>query len=156
MAIESEILYCGSTIVGRMNPLQTLLKTDPTQVDSLAIDQIVSLCGGGKLTDNSPCSHQLREYLRIAKSENLFRYMQACVDRDEAFVLPYPWIHDRLELLHQTEREGSRHWHIVLYPTGNGGLVLSLKNGQRESLEGFKLILGEAARNIPISVAATK
>lgn len=63
-----------------MNPLMTLLKTEPAQVDSLSILQIVTLCGNGKLSDNSVCSVELREYLRIAKSENLRKYLQSCLE----------------------------------------------------------------------------
>jgi hypothetical protein len=62
-----------------MKPLLTLLKTDPAQVDSLAIEQVVALCGNGKLGDNSQCSIELREYLQIAKSDNLGKYLQACL-----------------------------------------------------------------------------
>ena len=62
-----------------MKALLTLLKADPSQVDSFSIDQIVALCGNGKLMDGSVCSQELREYLQIAKSENLFNYLQACL-----------------------------------------------------------------------------
>jgi hypothetical protein len=62
-----------------MKPLLTLLKTDPAQIDSLSIEQVVALCGNGKLSDNSDCSIELREYLQIAKSENLRKYLQACL-----------------------------------------------------------------------------
>ena len=63
-----------------MKPLFTLLKSAPTQVDALSITQVVALCGNGKLSDSSDCSIELREYLKIAKSENLGRYLQACLD----------------------------------------------------------------------------
>jgi hypothetical protein len=63
-----------------MNPLMTLLKNDPSQVDSLSILQVVTLCGKSKLSDNSACSVELREYLQIAKSENLRKYLQACLE----------------------------------------------------------------------------
>jgi len=62
-----------------MNALQTLLKTEPTQVDRLSVEQILALCGDGKLTDNSQCSRDFREYLRVAKSDTLIKYMQACL-----------------------------------------------------------------------------
>jgi hypothetical protein len=62
-----------------MKPLLALLNTDPTQIDLLSIEQIVALCGKGKLTDNSDCSVDLREYLRLAKSENLGKYLQTCL-----------------------------------------------------------------------------
>ena len=62
-----------------MNALQALLKTEPTQVDRLSVEQVLALCGDGKLIDNSQCSKDLREYLRVAKSERLITYMQACL-----------------------------------------------------------------------------
>jgi hypothetical protein len=64
-----------------MKPLLTLLKTDPSQVDSLSVEQVVALCGSGKLTDKSQCSIELAEYLQIAKSENLYKYVQACLQK---------------------------------------------------------------------------
>jgi len=60
-----------------MNPLQVLLKTDPTQVDGLSIEQVLALCGSGKLTDNSQTSIDFREYLRVAKSDRLIKYLQS-------------------------------------------------------------------------------
>src|SRR5277367_4960051 len=62
-----------------MNALQALLKTEPTQVDRLSVEQVLALCGDGKLIDNSQCSKDLREYLRVAKSDRLITYMQACL-----------------------------------------------------------------------------
>jgi len=62
-----------------MKPLLAVLKTDPAQIDLLSIEQIVALCGNGKLTDNSDCSIDLREYLQLAKSENLRKYLQTCL-----------------------------------------------------------------------------
>src|SRR5436305_1324105 len=62
-----------------MNPLSSLLKNDPSQIDRLSIQQIVNLCGSGKLTDSSECSRDLREYLQIAKSGHLINYLQTCL-----------------------------------------------------------------------------
>jgi len=45
----------------------------------LSIEQIVALCGNGKLTDNSDCSVDLREYFQLANSENLRKYLQTCL-----------------------------------------------------------------------------
>jgi hypothetical protein len=68
-----------------MNPLQTLLKTEPAQVDALSIVQVLTLCGDGRLTDNSQCSKDFREYLQIAKSDNLIKYLGSCLqDRIDA------------------------------------------------------------------------
>jgi hypothetical protein len=62
-----------------MSALLTLLKNDPAAVDKLEIRQILALCGNGKLSDGSECSTELREYLQIAKSENLFSYADSCL-----------------------------------------------------------------------------
>jgi hypothetical protein len=62
-----------------MKALLTLLKADPAQIEAFSIEQVVALCGNGKLTDGSACSQELREYLQIAKSDNLFQYLQACL-----------------------------------------------------------------------------
>jgi hypothetical protein len=72
-------------------------------------------------------------------------YVLGCVGRDEAFAIPYEWIHDRLESLNFTERGDGKHWHILLYPTDSGKLVLRLKNGKNESLEAFGFVLGKSA-----------
>lgn len=63
----------------KMNALQTLLKTDPAQVDGLSIEQVLALCGSGKLTDNSQCSKDFCEYLQVAKSDRLIKYLQTCL-----------------------------------------------------------------------------
>jgi hypothetical protein len=62
-----------------MKPLPTLLKTDPAQVDALSIEQVIALCGNGKLGDNSQCSVELRKYFQTAKTENLRNYLQSCL-----------------------------------------------------------------------------
>jgi hypothetical protein len=64
-------------------------------------------------------------------------YVLGCVGRHEAFAIPYEWIHHRLESLNFTERGDGKHWHILLYPTESGNLVLRLKNGKSESLDRF-------------------
>jgi hypothetical protein len=62
-----------------MKALLTLLKADPAQIEAFSIEQVVALCGNGKLSDHSTCSQELREYLQIAKSDNLFQYLQGCL-----------------------------------------------------------------------------
>jgi len=74
-------------------------------------------------------ARQLRDYTFSAVS-------------DEAYALPYQWVHSRIKHLSVTEREEKSHWHILLYPTPSGGLTLRLNNGQNESLDDFKIALG--------------
>ena len=69
-------------------------------------------------------------------------YVLGCIGRDEAYALPYRWIHSRIKYLSVTEREEKSHWHILLYPTPSGELALRLNNGQTESLDDFQIALG--------------
>ena len=66
-------------------------------------------------------------------------YILGCIGRPEAFVIPYEWIHARLDRLHVTERDGSKHFHISLYPQSNGELKLHLKTGEDVPLEAFRI-----------------
>jgi hypothetical protein len=70
-------------------------------------------------------------------------YVLGCIGRPDAFVIPYEWIHSRLERLHSTDRDGGKHFHISLYPQANGTLKLHPKTGNEESLEAFKIIVGD-------------
>jgi hypothetical protein len=62
-----------------MKPLLSLLKNEPAQVDALSVEQVLALCGNGKLTDGSDCARDFREYLQIATSSNLFKYLDTCL-----------------------------------------------------------------------------
>lgn len=62
-----------------MKPLLSLLKNDPAQVDQLSVEQVLALCGSGKLLDKTDCSCDFREYLRIATSSNLAKYLESCL-----------------------------------------------------------------------------
>jgi hypothetical protein len=61
-------------------PLLTLLKSNPEEVYSLTIKQVVALCGDGVIKDGSTCSNQFREFLSTVDSEHLFRYTEACLE----------------------------------------------------------------------------
>jgi hypothetical protein len=57
-----------------MKPLFSLLKNDPVEVDLLSVEQVLALCGNGKLTDGSSCSLDFREYLQIATRRRRWRW----------------------------------------------------------------------------------
>jgi hypothetical protein len=61
-------------------PLLPILATNPQEIYALDIRQIVALCGNGRLTDGSECSAELRDFLRRAPSEQLFQYIETCLD----------------------------------------------------------------------------
>lgn len=62
-----------------MGLLDTLLQADPNEVNNLGIERILGLCGNGKLTDDSQCSSELRNYFHKTRPENLPKYMQSCL-----------------------------------------------------------------------------
>jgi hypothetical protein len=68
-------------------------------------------------------------------------FVLGCVGRDEAFVVPFDWIHSRLGLLYVTERDDDRYWHILMWPNEDGSIALHLKDGGSDSVEHFKLPL---------------
>jgi hypothetical protein len=73
-----------------MGLLSTILKADPSQVDNLPIERIVSLCGDGRLGDDTQCLVQLRDYFKQAKTENLKKHIQRCLQspfENNGFVL---------------------------------------------------------------------
>lgn len=75
----SQILSIRITMLASMKALVTLLNANRAQVDAFSIEQIVALCGNGKLADNSETCVELRDYLQIAQSENLFKYLETCL-----------------------------------------------------------------------------
>jgi hypothetical protein len=75
-------------------------------------------------------------------------YVLGCVGRDEAYVLPYEWIHSRMKNLKSTLGTGKSHWHIFLYPTDAGGLALWLDGGKLEPLDKFRV-------GLPLSISTS-
>ena len=59
--------------------LISLWNSNPSTVSELSIEQIVSIAGDGRLTDNSVCLSELRQYLSCVTSENLALYLEQCL-----------------------------------------------------------------------------
>jgi hypothetical protein len=55
-------------------------KSNKEAVLGLSVQQVLSSAGDGRLRDGSECSRELREFLRETPSENLYRYVQHCLD----------------------------------------------------------------------------
>lgn len=60
-------------------PLLAFTASNPKEVAQLAIEQVVAMAGDGVLKDNSPCSTELREYLRQTDSQHLGRHVERCL-----------------------------------------------------------------------------
>lgn len=61
-------------------PLLSLWQTNPETVSELNIEQIVSNAGDGKLSDNSSCSSELKQYLSLVTSNKLASYLEHCLE----------------------------------------------------------------------------
>ena len=64
----------------RKMALIDLAAKDPASFASYSIEQIVAICGDGKLLDNSECSKQLREFLKLQDVKSLARYALYCLE----------------------------------------------------------------------------
>lgn len=84
------------------------------------------------------------EYL--AEGDKSFLIL-ACMDRDEAFAVPYSWIKANKGDLNVTERENVFYWHIVLTPMDNGELAINLtKVGNKTPLSPYRFTLAPSKR----------
>lgn len=64
------------------NPVLVLLKNSPEQLYGFQVQQVVSICADGKLTDSSDCSREFREFLKLAPSRKLVEYVNQCLEKD--------------------------------------------------------------------------
>jgi hypothetical protein len=61
-------------------PLLSFWKTAKEEVLKLSIEQVVSSAGDGVLRDQSECSSEFRQYLRVAPVESLYEYARHCLE----------------------------------------------------------------------------
>ena len=54
-------------------------RTNPVEVATLSIEQVVATAGDGRLLGDSECSRELREYLSQAPSTKLGEYVEHCL-----------------------------------------------------------------------------
>lgn len=60
-------------------PLIDIWRNNPESIRSYAIRQIVAIAGDGRLRDSTPCSAELRTYLRETASDKLRDYAEECL-----------------------------------------------------------------------------
>jgi hypothetical protein len=68
-------------------------------------------------------------------------FVLGCVGSDEAFAIPYEWMHSKLDTLNVSENKITKrkHYQVSVYPKSNGQLCLRLNTGVDEPLESFKM-----------------
>ena len=59
--------------------LLSIFASNPHAVDQLNIEQVVSMAGDGQLRDGSPCSEELREYIRQISTSKIGAYIEHCL-----------------------------------------------------------------------------
>jgi hypothetical protein len=59
--------------------LISLASKEPAAFATYSIEQIVAICGDGKLRDNGTCSEQLRDFLVKQSGDSLERYAAFCL-----------------------------------------------------------------------------
>jgi hypothetical protein len=57
-----------------------LATKNPETFASKTVEQIVAFCGDGKLKDNSTCSEQFRQFLKLQTPDALASYSNYCLD----------------------------------------------------------------------------
>lgn len=60
--------------------LLSFWKSNKDEVLKQSIEQVVSNAGNGNLRDNSDCSIEFRQFLKVAPSEQLFGYARHCLE----------------------------------------------------------------------------
>lgn len=74
----------------------------------------------------------------LAEAENGY-FVLSCMDRDEAFAIPYSWILKNKQNLNKTDLGDRSYWHIALNTLPNGELALNTsKVGIKTPLDSFR------------------
>jgi hypothetical protein len=60
--------------------LLSFWKSNKDEVLKQTIEQVVSNAGDGSLRDNTGCSFEFRQFLKVAPSERLFEYARHCLE----------------------------------------------------------------------------
>lgn len=66
-------------------------------------------------------------------------FIISCMDRDEAFAVPYSWLRENKENLNVTDRGDRSYWHVPITMLENGGLAINLSRvGSKTSLAQYR------------------
>jgi hypothetical protein len=69
-------------------------------------------------------------------------FILSCMDRDEAFAVPYSWISANRKNLNMTERGERSYWHVPVTTLESGDLAINMsKIGSKAALKPFRFFL---------------
>jgi hypothetical protein len=79
----------------------------------------------------------------LAEGQESF-FVLSCMDRDEAFAIPFSWVQKNKKNLNMTERGERSYWHVPVTTVDHGGLAVNMsKIGTKAALEPFRFSLGK-------------
>jgi hypothetical protein len=74
----------------------------------------------------------------LAEGKESF-FIISCMDREDAFALPYSWLQQNKTNLNTTDRGDRSYWHVPITTLENGGLAINLsKVGTKKALEQYR------------------
>jgi hypothetical protein len=74
-------------------------------------------------------------------------FIISCMDRDEAFAVPYSWIQNNKKNLNISEKGDRSYWHVPITTLDGGKLAINLsKVGSKAELEPYRFEFKKAAR----------
>ena len=77
----------------------------------------------------------------LAEGKNSY-FILSCMDRDEAFAIPYEWMKKNLKNLNMTDRGDKSYWHVPVTTTDGGGLAINTsKIGVKTALSPYRFSL---------------
>jgi len=68
-------------------------------------------------------------------------YVLGCFGKNEAYALPFGWIHSKMNDLDKTEQEDAKYCHVFICSTEAGGMALWLKTGKLLPVDEFRIAL---------------
>jgi hypothetical protein len=69
-------------------------------------------------------------------------FILSCMDRDEAYAVPYSWLLENKKNLNMTEKGEKSYWHIALTTVDGGKLAINIsKIGEKAPLEPYRFKL---------------
>ncbi len=70
-------------------------------------------------------------------------FIISCMDRDEAFAVPYSWLQQNKKNLNVTERGDKSYWHVLITTLANGKLAINTsKVGTKTPLKPYRFEFG--------------
>jgi hypothetical protein len=83
----------------------------------------------------------------LAEGEEAY-FIISCMDRDEAFAVPFSWLRSNKAHLNMTDSGDRSYWHVAITTLEDGGLAINTsKIGLKTLLSPFRFSIGRSEKN---------